>query len=665
MTRPGARIAARTASNRASRLGRLALVLLLALPGAALGQSPMLTGSADEQAALQLVDQGKLIEAREAAQTLLEANPTSFIARFVMCEVFYRLEANLPRALFLIRQIRVDLEARFGDTPTDAEAQLWHKKLLRLESWILSDMDDREGQLVSLDYYNARYRPPREVNKMWPLLKLKRFDEAIAIGEKLIYSESLYERRRAYNGLMAVEDERRNRKASYEWGQKAYANLSGQSCIINTNLALAARRAFEPENAERYDKEALKTDDDTCPTSPYAQLTMIYLMEGEFQKSLSALEKLRKTPRLPNQRIQNEMTIKGRLAELLYALGQFDEAVLRTSEIMRNPDRAGTTSASEESIELANAVLHAAVLGGRLEQLRERAAVRGIGGALDVWSDIRALLIERWQVRRRAIRLGTLDALLIDIVSPYYTDVMPWYGGAMLDLFGDGVIRKMVERARARDVDYPDRARGFYEATLGELAWRAGDLGAATAHGQSALESLPVRYALLRWRVSAWLADAALRQGDQAAAQRLFHEVMRNQPTVLRHLGIALPAKVVHDTDAIATEAADRLQNSPRLAGGPLDFTARVNRIGEGLQICLLGVGGLQYGCHLAKDGLEGDDAEEALVEALDAFHDAAFSPKLELTQTDINSLDGRAVRQSAADAIKGLLGKDAKSEDD
>lgn len=658
---------------------RLASLLLLvavtthALPDAGaqdLGNAPagpaMLTGTADEKAAQTLLDQGKHIEAREAAQKILEADPKSFIGRYVMCEVFYRLEANLPRALFLVRQIRRDLEAEVTDRPNSQIGVLWHKRLIKLESWILSDMDDREGQLTILNYFNERYKPPREVHKMWPLLKLKRFDEAIAIGEKLIYSETEWERRRAYNGLMAVEDERRNRKASYEWGLKAYANVRGKSCIINTNLALAARRAFELENAERYDKEALKAGDGSCPTSPYAQLTMVYLAEGEFQKSLSALEKLRKTPREPNQRIQNEMTIKGRLAELLYALGQFEQAADRTHEIMRAPDRAGTTSASEESIQLSNAVLHAAVLGGRIEQLRERAAVRGFGAAIDVYSDLQSLLVERWHVKRTAIRLGALETLLIDIVSPYYTDVMPWYGAAMIDLFGEGVILKMVAAARARDVDYPDRANGFYDATEGELAWRAGDWGKAAQLGTQALERLPERVQMLRWRIMTWLADAAFRGGDTARAQRLFHDVMRNQPTALRHLGVKLPARFVHAGGALAAEAVERLQASPRFGGAALDFTVRVTQEDAVMQLCMLGVGGQQYGCHVAREGLLGDDlteaqAEEGLVKALDAFHDEAFSPKLELTQTDINSLDGRAVRQSASDAIEGLLGKENK----
>ncbi|MEZ4465587.1 MAG: hypothetical protein R3F43_14210, partial [bacterium] len=354
----------------------LVLLLVLLVGGAATAADVVLEGTPEEQAALQLNEQGKHIEAREKAQEILATSPDSIIALYVLSGAFFNLEANLPRALFTLRRAIALLEARYGLPMRDPAAEVWHRRLLSMEIWILSDMDDREGQLVALDRFNGLYQPAKEVHKMWPLLKLRRYDEAIAIGEKLIYSDSEYERRRAYNGLMAVEDERRNRKASYDWGMKGYANTGGTACIINSNLGLASRRAFKLDEAERFDKEALKTEDGTCPTSPYAQLTTVYLIQGEFQKSLSALEELRKIKRTPDERIQNEMTIKGRLVELLFALGQLDEAATRSTEIMRQPDRAGTTSASPESIELANAVLHWAVLDARLEVLRERASAR-------------------------------------------------------------------------------------------------------------------------------------------------------------------------------------------------------------------------------------------------------------------------------------------------
>ena len=648
----------------------LFLVLFLALVCAAVpavAAELRLEGTEDEKAALNFYDQGKHIEAREKAQAVLETDPDSFIATFVMATVYFHLEANLPRALFTLRKAMTQLESAYGVPPTDAEAERWHRRLLTEEGWILSDMDDREGQIANLDRFNALYRPRREVHYMWPLLKMQRYDEAIAIGEKLIFSDNAWERRRAYNGLMAVEDERRNRRASYDWGIKGYENTGGKACIIDSNLGLASRRAFKLDEAERFDKEALKTDDETCPTSPYAQLTVVYLIQGEFQKSLSALEELRKVPRTPDERIQNEMNIKGRLVELMYALGQFDEAAQRSREIMRQPDRAGTTSASSESLELANAVLHWAVLDARFEVLRERAAMRNLRQAFETWNEIRELILDRWQTRRLVIRLSTIDHLLADTVSPYYSDVMPWYSGALIEMLGEGLIVKVATAARARDVDYPREANGFYDALLGELAWREGDHAEAARLAGRALDELPTREIALRWRIKAWLADSLWQQGDIAGARPYWHELLRSQPAVFRHLGLSLPVHFDVQGGALAEAAHQRLAKSPRLVDGDSGFTVRIAEVEGSLQLCLAGEGGFQYACHVAalgaaRPGLELElDDSTAFAEALDEFHGKAFSPKLELTQKDINSLDGRAVRQGAAEAIKGLLDKEER----
>ena len=74
-------------------------------------------------------------------------------------------------------------------------------------------------------------------------------------------------RERAYNGLMAVEEEAGNRKASY-MGRKGLIDTRRESCIIATNLALGARRTFQFARTIEHDQTALKARDDSCPTSP-------------------------------------------------------------------------------------------------------------------------------------------------------------------------------------------------------------------------------------------------------------------------------------------------------------------------------------------------------------------------------------------------------------
>ena len=56
------------------------------------------------------------------------------------------------------------------------------------------------------------------------------------------------------------------------------------------------------------------------------------------------------------------------------------------------------------------------------------------------------------------------------------------------------------------------------------------------------------------------------------------------------------------------------------------------------------------------KNKVEKGTKDDAVVSALDAFHEAAFSPKVALGQLDLSSLDGSPVRVSADQVVKGIL---------
>lgn len=632
-----------------------ALVLLLTLLAGGAQAADLLEPTPAETEARQSLDAGKYTRAREQAQKILADEPGSFFATFTLASVHYRAEGNHARALFLMRRAKQLLLDSYGQKPTDPIAQKWHKDVLMEEHWILSEMDLREEQLALLEHYDSLYKPDRRVFRIWPLLKLGRFQEAREIAKELIYSDEEWIRRRAYNGLMAIEDEARQRKESYEWGLRAFEDSHGDKCIIASNLALAARRVFLLDESERYVKIAIKAKDGSCPTSPYNQLTNLYLAMGEYQKSLSSLESLRKAPLTPDLRVQNEMLIKSRFVELLHALGQFEEAQSRAKEVVAAPDRVGTTSASLENVRLGNAVLYWTVLTARLEQERERASARGLWDALEIYTRAQAIETARWETRRLALRLAAEQDLLVDIVRPNITDVNPWYAGGLAEMLGVGLVEKTIAEARRREVDYPDRTEAYFHAMEGEIAWRTGDYGRARERAQQALAGLPKLEVLVRRRVQAWLADSLFKLGDAAAAQAAFHEVLHGYPTVLRDLRIAVPAIRTHDDSALGRDLAERLGDSPRLAPGDIGFEVHAGALDDGAELCLRGLGGFQYNCTQTKRE-EGKELAEA---ALDDFHAKAFAPKVELTQSDINSLDGRPVRVDADRALADILGRD------
>jgi len=356
-------------------------VCALAAPAAAQMQDPLaaldgLQGDVDERAAWESLDRREWVTARRQAEAVLAKDPDSFIATYVLGMVHAEAEGNLARALFLLRKARFRLEELHGDPPSANDARAWHRRMLLRESIVLGQMDRRADQLAAFDRLDAHYAPKQTVRRIWPLLKLGRFEEARAIGESLMHDPNPDIRERAFNGLMAVEEEAGNRAPSYTWGQKALESMGEDTCILATNTALGARRAFDFPQTITYDQRALKAADGSCPTSPHAQLSAMYLVSGQFQQSLSALKALRAAPRPPHLRVQNEMVIRARFVELLLALGEFDEAELRVREILAAPDRAGMISAASEIVELSNALLGYSVLTARYNQLLERASAR-------------------------------------------------------------------------------------------------------------------------------------------------------------------------------------------------------------------------------------------------------------------------------------------------
>ncbi len=648
------------------------LGLLLAAPAGAQMQDPLaltdgFQGDVEERAALVSADNGRWAQARAQAEAILRARPDSFIAAYVLGLVHAEAEGNLARSLYLLRQARGHIERQHGVPPESSDARSWHRRILLRESIVLGHMDRRADQLAAFDMLDAHYAPKQTVRRIWPLLKLGRFEEARVIGRSLIHDPNPDIRERAYNGLMAVEEEAGNRKPSYEWGQRSLESLGQDTCILATNTALGARRAFDFPRTITYDQRALKADDRSCPTSPHAQLSAMYLVFGQFQQSLSALKALRAVPRPPDLRVQNEMVIRARFVELLLALGQLDEAEMRVREILAAPDRAGMISAASEIVELSNALLGYSVLTARYHQLLERSAARTFWDAIRLRLDAEQIAAARWRAAREATRLAALPETLHKHVRPYYTDVMPWYGADMLAVFGAGVMRKAIAEVRAVETDYPDEAGAFLDAYLAELRWREGARAEAIEAGEAALRALPEEPRLLRNRIRAWIADSRWRTGDGAGARQDFAAVMEFEPAALRHLGLALPVAMGPVSGARGAEIADRLRASPRLDVDPrAPFEVSVSDAEGGITICVqvakrmcgsLAGPELEAAEKAAADPIEGEPPGDVIAAAIDRFHDEVFAPRIELTQSDINSLDGRAVRQSARDALDGLLG--------
>jgi hypothetical protein len=74
----------------------------------------------------------------------------------------------------------------------------------------------------------------------------------------------------------------------------------------------------------------------------------------------------------------------------------------------------------------------------------------------------------------------------------------------------------------------------------------------------------------------------------------------------------------------------------------------------DGARICLFGRTGAAWGCSEAE--LEENDTDESYEQRIvDSFHEAIFSPRVDLSRIDINSLDGsNRVTRNPLDMLLG-----------
>jgi tetratricopeptide (TPR) repeat protein len=610
-------------------------------------------GSPTEMQAVQAIDLEKYARARELAQQLLKDDPDSLPGLYVMAAVYHYGESNLPRAFFLIRQARKLLEKSYTLQPQTEQGRYWFLRIIFEEVAITASMDKREEQLEAMQIRDS-FLGPRPADHIWPLIKLERWDDALRKVDQGLASEDHDQQFRAMNGLCALEFERRRRVASYD-ACLAMTERFPYFEVAWSNTGESAMMVLRHDEAERYYVRATELPNNSYG-SPWRSLAMIYLLEGRVSEALGALKKAQeqRMGREPHTHQQDQSSMDTGVATLLLALGHSEDAARIGRRVYERPDRAGGTSADTRQIEITGALLFWAALQMRIAAIEEEEAARPLLQRLTPDVGRRALEVEAWTVKRRAVRLLTWRPELVEMIRPYLTGIINievWLQGGLIDVLGPGITLELLKEARDQE-DSPE-AEGYFLALEAEAALARGDDTQAQARAQKALKELPPAEVLLRARVAAVGGEAARRRGDLATRDKLWNQALEDFPAAFRLLHLALPVKVEHDGTALTQDVADALLRSPRLRSEDGGFTLRVQEDGESLRLCLYRRLDALHGCATAPIS---KDQDETVSTASKAFHDMIMSPKLDLTQADIRSLDGSPTTGRARQDIDTLL---------
>jgi hypothetical protein len=315
-------------------------------------------------------------------------------------------------------------------------------------------------------------------------------------------------------------------------------------------------------------------------------------------------------------------------------MGKPDEALRITDKASVLPDRRAHNSRDPRQDRSIVALLDRQARLALAEMTVERAAgkpfyARWVARAKALW-----LRLQAWMSARQAARFLADEERLVGTfaIGTARSAVMPpWLLGELVDTLGPGVVEAAVDEVAAQETR--EGARAYYDAVLAEVSLAQREYAQAVDHAGRALDGLQPGDALLRERVRAVLARSLT---DPRKTTELYEQILATDPGLFRRMGWALPVEVRSSDAAVDRRLAKAAMRSPRFERSSDGLLIQA----DGGQLCLFGRTGAAWGCSDAE--LREDETGDSYVQGvLDSFHATVFSPRVDLSRIDINSLDG------------------------
>lgn len=602
-------------------------------------------GTKQELLAWHLFQADKLIDARQAAEKVVRRHPRSYIGHFVLGLVQHYGEANFPKALYEEKKALALYEAAYGPMPTPDEPWRWHAKMLQELADTEGNLEHYAARLRFIARYNALYRPHMVAERAWALMKMGRYADARKAAEAGIATGDEQQIERALNALCAIEFEAGHDGESYKSCRQAldYSRAQGTVKAVDlTNFAEGSRSLFKLDEAERALLEATK-EPVSAYADPWMDLGYLYTREGRFAEAFDALRQVPgyRARRPPSVRDSDRNESRRVVAAFLLAVGRAKDAIRITSKALVMPDRRSQNSRDPAQDRAVVALVDRRARLVAAERLIEDATPQPVWARAWAWTKAEWLRFEAWMSGRQAARLLGDDRRFVGTfrIGTSKSAIMPpWLAGELVGVAGPAVVHEAVEKARAED--HRKGAAAYYDAFDAEAELAEGHPGRAVALAKRALDGLEHAEVMLRARVMALAGQAEREEGRYDRAAAYWQHAFDADPGVMRRLGLALPVHMSVGGDEVARKVADALERSPRLDVGSWGFGLRVDATAAGGRVCLIGSDNQVIGCGEAKMKT-GDDVDAVAARIVRAFHAQVFAPRIDMSQADINSLDG------------------------
>jgi len=608
-------------------------------------------GDLDLKVVKDLIDTGRFVRLREIAEQELRSDKNSAVGNYLMGVAMYRGETNLPLAYHYLGRARALVER---DSFVIMDTFPHMNILLEMER-VVREMEKYEEHLDIIEEISLWFGFDFHVSTGWTLMKMGRYDEARSLLLRYADSEDPENRFSALNTLGALEHMLENYEESFHWFTVLKTELAGRgnlSATVLKNRAEAAWSLLRFNEAESDLLLAAKYFHPGSYSNPWRSLVLLYTGEGRLSEGLSAVREMHQWNRRSSPVIEQQHwnDCRQAVAILLMAVGYDDKALEILRVILNRPDRRGATSSSTEQSEIELLHLYREALRLRRERLREEASWAEIASRPATVLERLKIARELWVVDRRLNALLMPRDRLSWILRPYTSNSISteWLRPGLRGALRNGPVLAELTSLLARSGVTADRERPYLQSALGETLSAKADYAAALPYLLSARAELPMEEVLLRARLEALIARAYERRGDLESAAVAYRNAIERDPGVLRSLDFSLPVIFADDGSAAAREAVRFLGKSPRFHKG-YGFLLSVETAGGRLTARLSGLDGST----LTQASVSGDEfsgPKPAARMLSREIHRRAFAPKIDLSQSDINSLDGATITGSTVD---------------
>jgi len=516
----------------------------------------------DEREAYRLAVNGTdYASARKLVENVLVANGKSIAGRFALATITEESDANFPKALFLLQKLRRELHSAGVKSPNDEHAREWYLRILYNEQDLLENLSRFEDCLAVIDIIDHLYEPMPRL-RVWPLMRLRRFDDARKYVDQVIASGRYPSR--SLNDRFALAIEMGDRENGYQVGKQLHQETNGESAVYTKNFASACIEHFQFGEATEMLVSAT-----TMPIkyfgSPFTKLASQHANNGSLREAWNDLQKaqVQRQKRARHTLVFDQSNFDGTAAYILFLFGQSDDAFRIEKTNYETPNRSNTSNSKRDN-DFLRGFSYFTTLKNECHSLEERLAI----GESEGWKT-RAELARRttdlWAVRQQLRSIVQEGDYLTSLFrpslpgspypsSPFHPDVA--------DLVPVGIANEALRQAR--QAEKAIEANPYFDAIEAELKWKQRDLVTSFDLCEQCLKTLDRSEVVLRGRVSAIAADCLRRLNRIEDAIPYYLIALKDGPAFFRYLDIAIPISIAEDGHEFASRWARRLIRSPR-----------------------------------------------------------------------------------------------------